>query len=122
MDIIADLATLQLAFWKATKRKRSKADCGAFQEKLDENITTLRAELLSGSVGVGEYYKFTIYDPKERTICAASFRERVLHHALMNVCQPVPERTASFENDACRKGMGVQAAVQRPTHGGMAGS
>jgi hypothetical protein len=65
--------------WKAAKSKRIKADCRAFQEKLDENVATLRAELLSESVAVGEYHTFTIYDPKERTICAASFRERVLH-------------------------------------------
>ncbi|RKX33869.1 MAG: hypothetical protein DRP64_20570, partial [Verrucomicrobia bacterium] len=36
---------------------------------------------------VGHYTRFTIYDPKEREICAAAFPERVLHHALMNVCE-----------------------------------
>jgi hypothetical protein len=79
MGAIAEPANLRLAFWKAAKSKRIKADCRAFQEKLDENVATLRAELLSESVAVGEYHTFTIYDPKERTICAASFRERVLH-------------------------------------------
>ncbi len=41
---------------------------------------------------------FTIHDPKERTICAASFRERVLHQAVMNVCEPVFERAAVFDS------------------------
>jgi hypothetical protein len=68
---------------------------------------------LSGSVVIGEYHSFTIYDPNERIICAASFRERVLHHALMNVCEPVLERAAIFDSFACRKGMGTQAAVRR---------
>jgi RNA-directed DNA polymerase len=113
MAAIADPANLRLAFWKAAKSKRIKADCRAFQEKLDENVTTLRAELLSGSVAVGEYHTFTIYDPKERTICAASFRERVLHHALMNVCEPALDCAAIFDSYACRKGRGQQAAVQR---------
>jgi RNA-directed DNA polymerase len=113
MDAIADPANLQLSFWKAAKSKRAKADCRAFQENLDENLATLREELLSGSAGIGEYHTFTIHDPKERTICAASFRERVLHHALMNVCEPVLERAAIFDSYACRKGMGAQAAVRR---------
>ena len=113
MTAIAEPANLRLAFWKAAKSKRIKADCRAFQEELDENVAALRAELLSGGVAVGEYHIFTIYDPKERTICAASFRERVLHHALMNVCEPVLERAAIFDSYACRKGRGQQAAVQR---------
>jgi len=113
MDAIADPANLRLAFWKAAKSKRAKADCRAFQEKLDENLTTLRDELLGGSVVIGDYHTFTIYDPKERIICAASLRERVLHHALMNVCEPVLERAAIFDSYACRKGMGAQAAVER---------
>ena len=46
-------------------------------------------------------------------ICAASFRERVLHHALMNVCEPVLERAAIFDSYACRKGKGQLAAVRR---------
>lgn len=113
MDGIADPANLLLAFWKAAKSKRAKADCRIFQERLDENVSSLRQELLSGSVTVGEYHTFTIHDPKERSICAASFRERVLHHALMNVCEPVLERAAIYHSYACRKGMGAQAAVRR---------
>ena len=113
MDAIAEPANLWLAFWKAAKSKRAKADCRAFQGRLDKNVASLREELLSGSVVVGDHHTFTIHDPKERTICAASFRERVLHHALMNVCEPVLERAAIFDSYACRKGRGQQVAVRR---------
>jgi len=113
MAAIAEPANLRLAFWNAAKSNRAKADRRVFQENRDENLTCLRAELLSGTVAVGDYHTFTIYDPKERTICAASFRERVLHHALMNVCEPILERAAIFDSYACRKGKGQQAAVQR---------
>ena len=95
---IADPGNLRLAFWKASKGKRAKADCRAFQESLDANLGALRAELLAGRVRVGDYHYFTVHDPKERTICAAQFRERVLHHALMNVCEPVLERVAVFDS------------------------
>jgi hypothetical protein len=113
MEALASPDNLRLAFWKAAKGKRSKADCRVFQERLDENLAELRAELLAGTVQVGHYHCFTIHDPKERIICAASFRERVLHHALMNVCEPVLERAAIFDSDACRTGKGRLAAVAR---------
>jgi len=122
MAKIADAENLRLAFWKAAKGKRGKVDCLAFRERLDENLAALRAELLAGDVPVGNYHYFTVHDPKERLICAASFRERVLHHALMNMCEPVLERAAVFDSYACRKGKGRLLAVERAqgyarTHG-----
>ena len=113
MTAIAEPTNLRLAFWKAAKSKRAKVDCRAFQENLDDNVATLRSELLSGTVEVGDYHTFTIHDPKERLICAASFRERVLHHALMNVCEPVLDRAAIFDSYACSKRRGQHAAVRR---------
>jgi len=89
LGAIADPANLRLAFWKAAKGKRAKADCLAFQHGLDANLAELRSQLLAGHVPVGDYHTFTVHDPKERTICAAAFSERVLHHALMNICEPV---------------------------------
>ena len=106
MPKIADAENLRLAFWKAAKGKRGKADCRSFQARLDENLATLGAELLAGEVPVGDYHYFKVHDPKERLICAATFRERVLHHALMNVCEPVLERAVVFDSYACRKGKG----------------
>jgi retron-type reverse transcriptase len=113
MPEIADAENLRLAFWKAAKGKRGKADCLKFQMRLDENLTTLGAELLAGNVPVGDYHYFKVRDPKERLICAATFRERVLHHALMNVCEPILERAAVFDSYACRKGKGRVLAVAR---------
>lgn len=116
MAQIADDENLRLAFWKASKGKRGKADCQAFRERLDENLSAVRVELLTGNVAVGDYHYFKVFDPKERQICAASFRERVLHHALMNVCEPVLEKAAVFDSYACRKGKGRERAVTRAQH------
>jgi hypothetical protein len=113
MAQIADGENLRLAFWKAAKGKRGKADCLAFRERLEDNLAALRAELLADAVSVGDYHYFKVHDPKERLICAAAFRERVLHHALMNVCEPVLERAAVFDSYACRKGKGRLRAVDR---------
>lgn len=73
-------------------------------------------ELRSEEVSVGDYHYFTIHDPKERVICAASFRERVLHHAIINVCDDVFERYQIFDSFACRVGKGQTAALARSQH------
>ena len=85
IDDVASLDNLYLAYYKAKRGKTCKREVISFSEKLDSNLKVLQKQLLTGNVEVGNYNYFKIYDPKERVICAASFPERVLHHAIMNV-------------------------------------
>lgn len=108
---IAEPENLRLAFIKSIRGKRGKAEAMAYAADLDRNLCLLREQLLAGRVDVGHYHFFTVHDPKERVICAASFPERVLHHAVMNVCEPALERYAIHDSYASRKGKGMHAAV-----------
>lgn len=110
---IAEPDNLRLAFWKAAKGKRYAGNVLAYQRRLDQNLLLLREQILSGKVEVGKYRYFTIYEPKERRICAAAFDEQVLHHALMNVCHPYFERAQIYDSYASRKGKGVHKALAR---------
>lgn len=113
---IADPENLRLAFWKARKGKDGKADVEEYRAHLTAELLRLREELLAQDVPVGDYHYFTVHDPKERRICAANFRERVLHHAIINVCEPVFERYQVHDSYACRKGKGLHAALDRARH------
>lgn len=113
MEKIADPDNLRLAFWKARKGKEGKAEVSEYRRRLDDNLTRLRGELLDGSVSVGDYFYFLVRDPKERRICAAAFPERVLHHAIMNVCHPVFERFQTDDSYATRIGKGQYAALEK---------
>lgn len=84
MQQIVSLDNLYSAFYKAKRGKQYKKEVIAFAERFDENLEDLRQSLLLGTTIVGEYRYFTIHDPKERVICAAPFRERILQHAIMN--------------------------------------
>lgn len=110
---IADPENLRLAFWKACRGRRDRAEVRQYAAHLDENLAHLRQDLLREAVAVGRYRFFTVRDPKDRLICAASFPERVLHHAVMNLCEPVLERYAIPDSFACRKGKGLHSAVRR---------
>ena len=112
----ADPANLELAFWKAARGKTAKADVIAFRSRLRSNLARMREELAAGTIHVGGYHYFKVFDPKERLICAAPFPQRVLHHALMNLCEPVFERRLIHDTYACRKGKGREAALGRARH------
>jgi retron-type reverse transcriptase len=113
IEKIATIDNLYLAFWKARKGKDEKQAIIEYRKNLHQNLLTLQRQILIGKVEVGDYHYFTIFDPKERIICAADFSERVLHHALMNICHPYFEQHQIFDSYASRKGKGTYAAIDR---------
>ena len=110
---IAEPDNLRLAFWKATKGKRSRPEVIEYRQSLDINLQNLREQLLNKRWNIGNYHFFTVHDPKERTICAAAFPERVLHHAIMNICEPNLEKYAIYDSYACRTKKGSHKAILR---------
>ena len=113
IERIADADNLRLAFWKASRGKRAKAEVLCFRGNLDTQLRCLREELLAGSAPWGPYRAFKVRDPKERTICAAPFRDRVAHHAIINVVEPYFESYQIHDSYACRRGKGLDAAIAR---------
>jgi hypothetical protein len=112
-DRIGDYDNLRLAWWKAHRRKSLRPDAIGFGNHLETELEAMRLALREETVRVGDSRYFRIFDPKERLICAASFRERVLHHAIMNVCEPVFDRRQIDDSHACRKDKGTLAAWSR---------
>ncbi len=110
---IAEAENLRLAFWKARRGKDGKPEVEEFRNNLDAEIERMRDDILAERVAWGEFHTFTVNDPKVRTICAAPFRDRVLHHAVMNLCEPVFESFQIYDSYACRKGKGLHACLER---------
>lgn len=90
---IASFGNLYVAYRKAAKGKRGQAAVAAFEFDLERNLYRLEDELLAQTYRPGPYRSFTIRDPKLRLVSAAPFRDRVVHHALCNVLEPIFERT-----------------------------
>lgn len=104
---------LELAYRKAIRGKRYRPSALRFYANLEENLVQLQNELMWGMYTIRPYRTFTIYEPKKRTIYAAAFRDRVVHHAIMNVIEPIWEGLFSSDSYACRKGMGTHAGVAK---------
>ena len=113
LERIVERDNLRLAFHRAVKGKRHRADAREFGARLEENLREMAAEVASGSFPVGRFSQFVIHDPKERLITAPCFAERVLHHAVMNVCEPLFEQFLIDDTYACRRGKGRIAALRQ---------
>jgi len=111
---IALFKNLYNASKKAFKgRKKYSPQGSSFFFNLENELIRLEDDLLSGQYKPGPYYHFTIYDPKFRQICAANFRDRVLHHGICNVIEPIFEKIFIHDSYACRKGKGTHTAIKR---------
>ena len=113
MPRIAAIENLHEAFLRAAKGKAGKHAVRKFREHLDDNLAKMSKDLLDGTFQFGKYHFFTVYDPKQRTICAASFPERVAFHAMMRICHPVFDNYQTNDSYASRKGRGQYAALER---------
>ncbi len=84
---IASFENLYEAYVKARKGKRHRPSVDRFSFHLERELLSLREDLLGGEYRPGDFVAFTIHDPKRRTIHAAPFRDRVLHHAIMAIAK-----------------------------------
>ncbi|MCM8595754.1 RNA-directed DNA polymerase [Accumulibacter sp.] len=111
LEALAARDNLALATWKAAKGKSSRPAVARFLADLDRQLAALAEAILEERAPLGRATCFTIHDPKRRTIHAACFADRVLHHAILNLAEARFERMLVDGTYACRPGKGVHAAV-----------
>jgi len=110
---VYDWGNLLLAHRRAAKGKRGKEPAARFEYHLEDNLVTLQIELRDQVYRPGPYSSFYIHEPKHRLISAAPFRDRVVHHALCNVIEPIFERSFIYDSYANRVGKGTHRALDR---------
>jgi len=108
-DEVCSAGNLALAHQKARKGKAHTYGVRLFEKELENNMQQLRDELEAGTYRTSEYSVFTIYDPKEREIYRLPFRDRVVHHAIMNVMEPIWTNIFIQHTYSCIKGRGIHA-------------
>jgi len=110
---ICSFENLHLAFYQAARCKRSKNYVLEFCFNLEENLLQLQKELLEQTYQHGFYQEFLVCDSKKRRIKAAPFRDRIVHHALCNIIEPIFDKGFIFDSYACRSGKGTHRAIKR---------
>lgn len=110
---IARFDNLLQAARKSAQGKRNKPSVARFEFHLEQELLTLQQDLKNGGYQPGSYFTFEVRDPKRRAICAAPFRDRVVHHAVCDVLEPYLEQRLISDTYACRRGKGTHAAIAR---------
>ncbi len=110
---IVSFGNLLDAAHKAAKGKRERPNVILFFRRLEDNLWDLRQGLSDRTYQPGGYSTFSLYRPKPRMISAAPFRDRVVHHALINVIGPLLERSFIHDSYANRVGKGTHRAIRR---------
>ncbi len=98
---------------RAALGKKKRPDVAAFLLEQENELARLREELASAEYRPGPYRQFWVRENKPRLISAAPFRDRIVHHALTQVLEPVYERRFSNDSFACRAGYGTHKALER---------
>jgi retron-type reverse transcriptase len=109
---IGSFAALRVAVRKAVLGKRKKPGAAAFMASLERELLRLERELADGSFRPGRYVEIEVHDPKHRVVSAAPFRDRVVHHALCAVVQPIFEAGFIDNTFANRTGKGTHRAIE----------
>ncbi len=110
---IYSIRNLCIAWRKARKGKTKKDYVIEFELKLRENILELYKELKSETYNPKPLKTFIVKDPKTRKISKSAFRDRVTHHAICNVIEPIFDKTFIYDSCANRKGKSNLFALER---------
>jgi len=111
-DRITGWPNLYLAYRKACCHKKRKAETAEWMFNCEKYLLELQQELEEHCYQPQPYRYFSIKEPKERIISVAAFRDRVVHHALVNVIEPYFERVFIKDSYATRKNKGLHLAVK----------
>lgn len=108
-----DWDNLWLAWIKAARGKRGRAAAALFEYHLEDHLIELQAALHEKTYLPGAYTSFFIHEPKRRLISAAPFPDRVVHHALCNLLEPLFEPSFIANSFANRVGKGTHRALDK---------
>ena len=105
------LENIYKAYRRCRRHKRNTVNAMIFEQNLEQNLVSLRDDLISGAYVPGRSVAFLLEKPKQREIFAADFRDRVVHHILVGHLEPQWERRFIHDSYACRKGRGIHKGV-----------
>jgi RNA-directed DNA polymerase len=111
-DRIASFQALHAAARRAIKGKRRKPGAAAFFANMERELLGLERQLREGTYRPGRYVAFEVNDPKKRVVSAAPFRDRVVHHAVCAVAEPIFDAGFIDHSFANRIGKGTHRAIE----------
>ena len=108
------MENLQAADMIARKGKSRQYGVLAHDKNRECNIQALHEMLLNKTFRTSAYKTFTVFDQKEREVFALPyFPDRIVHHAIMNVLEPILTDTFTADTYSCIKGRGIHSGARK---------
>lgn len=112
-DKIISLENLKQADIIARKGKKSFG-INLHDKNKDANILKLHNDLKNNNYKTSKYDIFKIYEPKERFIYRLPyFPDRIMHHAIMLVLEPIWVQLFTADTYSCIKGRGIHSCANK---------
>lgn len=110
-DRIVDPVNIRRAYANAARGKLHSHGYLSFREEAEARLAWLEEHLADGTWAPQPYRQFYVFEPKKRLISAPTFSDRVVHHAVISVIEPIFDATFLPTSFACRTGKGTHAGV-----------
>lgn len=101
------------SFNKAKKNKSKMSYVIKFEENLELNLLNLQKELKNEAYCPSSLKKFIVRDPKTRIIHSSIFIDRIVHHAIINVIEPIYRNIFIYDSFASQKDKGTHEGIKR---------
>jgi len=113
-DSIISLENLRKADEKARRGKTKSYGVKIHDRNREANLQHLHEVLKAGEFKTSKYSTFTIHEPKERLIFRLPyFPDRIVHHAVMNIMEPIWVSVFTADTYSCIKGRGIHLAARK---------
>lgn len=101
------------AYYDCRKNKRRTANALKFELDFERELVQLWHDINSNNYKIGRSIAFIVRNPVQREVFAANFRDRIVHHLVINKINHLFEDDFIFDSYSCRKGKGVLCGVRR---------
>ncbi len=108
--LITDFTNVEDAYWKASSCKHTRLEFLLFELDRYNNLVNIWQEVINGNYEIGNYFYFTVYEPKPREIMKLPARDRVVQHMWNTVMEPIFDSKFYYHSYACRSGKGMHLA------------
>ncbi len=110
---IISIDNLKLADVRAQKGKSKQKGVIIHNRNKESNILKLHEILKNKEYKTSEYSTFKVYEPKERIVSKLQFfPDRIAHHAIMNVLEPIFTKLFTTDTYSSIKGKGIHSATK----------
>lgn len=110
---IISVENLRLADEKARRGKLHTYGVRCHDRNREANILALHEALLTKTYKTSRYQVFTVYEPKERLIYRLPYYpDRIVHHAIMNILEPIWVSVFTHNTYSCVKGRGIEGCAR----------